>query len=102
MAKQPRGNRFVISAGLTTSGAPTYLRADGTWTSELQQALTVESPEERDRLLELARQQERIVSDPYAIPVEVVNGKIDPLTAREYIRANGPTVSYRRPDPVLR
>src|SRR5688572_20719748 len=98
MAKQPRGNRFVISAGLTTTGAPTYLRADGSWTPDLQQALTIESPEERDRLLALALQQERHVADPYAFAVDVVDGKIDPLTAREYIRAQGPTVPYRRPD----
>jgi hypothetical protein len=100
MAKQPRGNRFVVSAGLTKTGAPTYLRPDGSWSPDLQEAAAVESAEERDRLVALALQQEELIADPYAFAVDVTNGKIDPLTAREHIRANGPTVPYRRPDPA--
>ena len=34
----------------------------------------------------------------HAFAVEIVDGNIDPLSARERIRATGPTVPYRRPD----
>lgn len=98
MAKQPKGTHFVISAGLTSTGAPAYLRADGGWSTTLQEAYPAISEEERDRLLAEALRQEREVCDPYAFAVNLVQGKIDPLSAREKIRATGPTVPYRRPD----
>lgn len=99
MARQPRGTHFVISAGLTTTGAPTYLTQSGTWSPDLQDAAVIPSEEERDRLLAMALKQEREVADPYAFAVVLEGGKIDPLSQREYIRASGPTVPYRRPDP---
>jgi hypothetical protein len=102
MAKQPRGSHFIISAGFTSTGAPAYLKADGTWSEDLQDAVALKSPEERDERLAAALKQERVVCDPYAVAVEVAGDKIDPLTARENIRAQGPTVPYRRPDPPAR
>jgi hypothetical protein len=99
MARQPRGTHFVISAGLTTTGAPIYLTVDGSWSPDLQRALAIEGETERDRLLSVAAKQERAVTDPYAFAVAVEAGKIDPLSQREHIRATGPTVPYRRPDP---
>lgn len=100
MARQPRGTHFVISAGLTTTGAPTYLTEDGSWSPDLQKALPISGEQERDRLLSVAAEQERDIADPYAFAVVIEGGKIDPLTKREYIRATGPTVPYRRPDPA--
>jgi hypothetical protein len=99
MAKQPRGTHFVISAGLTSTGAPAYLTKDGTWIADLQRAFAIDGEAERDRLLSIAAKQEREVTDPYAFAVTVEGGKIDPLSKRELIRATGPTVPYRRPDP---
>ena len=92
------GTHFVISASLTDTGAPVYLTPEGTWSSDLQRAATVESEAERDRLVEQALTQERLVCDPYFFDVRVEGGVIDPLSAREYIRAAGPTVRIRRPD----
>jgi hypothetical protein len=99
MAKQPRGTHFVISAGRTSTGAPAYLAKDGSWTEQLQRALAIDGESERDRLLSVVARQEREVTDPYAFAVNVEGGKIDPLSKRELIRATGPTVPYRRPDP---
>ena len=45
--------------------------------------------------------EQREISDPYAIEVHADGGTIDPLTARQRIRANGPTVPLRRPDTGL-
>jgi hypothetical protein len=93
-----KGTHFVISAGRTDSGAPTYLCENGEWSPDLQQAFAMVDAAERDERLARALKQERLVSDPYFFEVAIENGVIDPLTARERIRANGPTTRIRRPD----
>lgn len=94
----PTGTHFVISASLIGSGAPTYRRKDGTWSPSLQDAHPAADEAERDAMLADSAREERLVCDPYAFAVRLVDGAIDPLTAREEIRAKGPTVAYRRPD----
>jgi len=99
MAKRS-GTHYVLSAQLLGTGAPAYLTAAGVWSTCLQDAHTVLTDEERDRLLAQAEQQQRIVCDPYVFDVRVEpGGTIDPLSARERIRALGPTTRVRRPDP---
>jgi hypothetical protein len=92
------GTHFVISASLTDTGAPAYLTANGSWSPDLQRAATPDTEEERDRLLAQALAEERVVCDPYFFDVRVEDKLIDPLSARERIRAAGPTVRIRRPD----
>src|SRR5690606_31796846 len=99
MAK-PKGTHFVISANFLDSGAPAYLGAGGAWTTDLQQAHPAADAAERDRLLAEAAKKEGVVCDAYAFDVRLDGGVIDPLTAREEIRAKGPSVAYRRPDPT--
>lgn len=92
------GTHFVISANFTDSGAPAYLAADGAWVRELQRAAPIETESERDALLNRALGQERLVCDPYFFDVRLEGGVIDPISTRERIRADGPTVRIRRPD----
>jgi hypothetical protein len=92
------GTHFVISANFTDSGAPAYLAADGKWVREFQRSATIETESERDALLNRALEQERLVCDPYFFDVRVEGGVIDPISTRERIRADGPTVRIRRPD----
>lgn len=94
----PKGTHFVVTANLLGSGAPTYRRKDGSWSTSLQDAHPAETEAERDQMLADAMREEAIVADPYFFPVRLEGGAIDPLTAREEIRAKGPTVPYRRPD----
>jgi hypothetical protein len=101
MAKRS-GTHYVISAQLLQDGAPTYLTAAGVWSPHLQDALTVLTDEDRDALLAQAGKQERIVCDPYFFDVRVEHNAIDPLSARERIRAFGPSTRVRRPDPDSR
>lgn len=101
MAKRS-GTHYVLSAQLLENGAPTYLTAAGAWSPHLQDALTVVTEEERDSRLAQAGKQERLVCDPYFFEVRVERGAIDPLSARERIRAFGPTTRVRRPDPDTR
>lgn len=92
------GTHFVISASFTESGAPAYLTPDGSWSRDLQAAAAVGTEAERDALLERALRNEREVCDAYFFDVSVDGGVIDPLSTRERIRAEGPSVRIRRPD----
>jgi uncharacterized protein DUF2849 len=92
------GTHFVISASFLGSGAPAYLAADGAWSRELQSAVLIDGEAERDERLARALQQERVVCDPYFFDVRLEGSVIDPLSARERIRAHGPTTRLRRPD----
>jgi hypothetical protein len=92
------GTHFVISANFTDSGAPAYLAANGEWVRQLQSALTIATEAERDQLLNRALEQERVVCDPYFFDVRLEGKTIDPISTRERIRAEGPTIRIRRPD----
>jgi hypothetical protein len=92
------GSHYVISGQLLATGAPAYLTAAGLWSTNLQDALAVSKEEERDALQAQAEQQQRTVCDPYFFEVRVERDAIDPLSARERIRAWGPTTRVRRPD----
>ncbi len=92
------GTHFVISASFTDTGAPAYLTPEGSWSPDLQRAVTPATEPERDALLEQALKYEREVCDAYFFDVRVEDKVIDPLSARERIRADGPTVRVRRPD----
>lgn len=92
------GTHFVISASFTGSGAPAYLNREGAWVRNLQSAAPIASEAERDTLLARALRQEREVCDAYFFDVRVENSVIDPLSTRERIRAEGPSVRIRRPD----
>jgi hypothetical protein len=99
MAKR-LGTHYVISAQALDTGASVYLTPERVWSTNLQQAALVLTDAERDELLALAAKQERLVCDPYFFDVRVADNTIDPLSARERIRALGPTTRGRRPDPA--
>ena len=92
------GTHFVISASFTDSGTPAYLGPDGTWSRHLQSATPIATEAERDALLERALRNEHEVCDAYFFDVRIEASVIDPLSTRERIRAEGPTVRIRRPD----
>lgn len=98
MAKS-KGTHYVVTASVTETGAPTYLKADGSWSPRIQDAAYTESEAQAAGLVEEANvHQQRHVSDPYSFMVLIENGKVDPMSARENIRAFGPSVRVRRPD----
>ena len=92
----PKGTHFVISGNFLKSGAPAYRRSDGAWTGRLQEARAASATERDDMLAEAVREED-VVADAYAFAVRLEGSAIDPLTARESIRANGPTVGMFRP-----
>ena len=96
----PKGTHFIVTANLLATGAPIYMRADRTWSTDLQEAHPAPNEAERDAMVAQAALEEATVADPYAFPARIDGTTVDPLTAREEIRAKGPTVAYRRPDPA--
>lgn len=96
-----KGTHFAVTANLTESGSPVYLTPTNSWSPRLADAWCVESEAEAEaRAVSAAEREQRLVADPYAIPVARSGETLDPITAREGIRAFGPSVPLRRPDPT--
>ena len=95
---KPKGTHHVISAAFTSDGAPAYFQRGGSWARSLNEATPIETERECVELLQQALSQEDIVCDPYSFMVNVAEGRIEALSAREQIRSLGPSVRVRRPD----
>jgi hypothetical protein len=95
----PAANRWVVTAKFTDDAANAWRRADGTWSRQLADAgLYSDEAAAKAQITVTVAKEQREISDPYVIEVHAADGTIDPLTARERIRANGPTIRIRRPD----
>jgi hypothetical protein len=88
----------VVTARFLADGSPAYLTAQGTWTRALQEARVLPVDDGEGEAAQRAKSEQRIVADPYTFKVELKDGVIDALSARERIRSTGPTVRLRRPD----
>ena len=97
MAKSD-ATHFVISAGSTETGAPLYLTESGAWSGKLVDARVIAGEAQTEHYLELSAKEEQLVTDPYVVAVALASGSPTAVTAREAIRANGPTTRVRRPD----
>lgn len=93
-----KGTHHVVTASFTDTGSPAYLTTSGGWSRDFQEATATESEEQALQLLTGALKQERLVSDPYTVMINRVDGRNEPLSQREAIRAEGPTTPLRRPD----
>jgi hypothetical protein len=98
----PTPNRWVVTAKFTDDGSNAWRRADGTWSPRLDEAgLVTDEATAKTQVASTVANEQRHISDPYVIEVYAEAGTINPLSARERIRANGPTVPIRRPDRWL-
>jgi hypothetical protein len=89
----PAPNAWVVTGKFTDDATNVYRRADGTWSRDLQQAGLVDSEAAaKAHAAHAVANEQRLITDPYVIEVHAADGKIDPLSARERIRATGPTV----------
>ncbi len=99
----PPSTHWIVTANFTDDGAVAWRRADGSWARKLAEAGLFDDEAAAVAVATTSREKEqRLVCDPSAIEVRVDGGVIDPLTARQRIRANGPTVPLRRPDGGIR
>lgn len=94
----PSTDAWVVTGNFTDDGAVSWRRADGTWARTLTEAGVVDEATATAQAAHAKAAEQREICDAYGIAVLVEAGVIDPLTARERIRANGPTVRLRRPD----
>ena len=88
----------VVTARRMADGAPVYLTKHGHWTRALQEAAILSPDEGTKEASERGQSDQAVVADPYTFKVEVRDGVIDPLTTRERIRSEGPSIRMRRPD----
>jgi len=97
------GNHWIVTGNFTESGAVAWRRADGTWSQRFVESGLLPDEQAAKRIADTANATEqREISDPYVIEVRADGSTLDPLSARERIRANGPTIPMRRPDSGLR
>jgi len=83
----------VVTANHLRDGDVVYLAEDGRWTPWLDQASVAETDAALERLLKLAEEAEgacKVIS-VYAMPVGQGAAPLKALSARERIRAKGPT-----------
>jgi hypothetical protein len=90
------GPRKAITGNRLDDGRVVFLDEDGGWAHDFAAALLVSDGPELDQATAYAQSQHdaRIVIEPYAIDVAVVDGRPTPARIRERIRAEGPTVIY--------
>jgi hypothetical protein len=98
----PTANAWVVTGKFTDDAANVWRREDGTWSRSLAEAgLYTDEAAAKAQVVSTVAKEQREITDPYVIEVHAAaNGTIDPLTARERIRATGPTIRVRRPDPT--
>lgn len=82
----------VVTANRLRDGIIVYFNRDSGWTADIH-AATVAAGEDADALVAVAEKdaQSNLVVGVYAIEI---TGDHQPLTARERIRAEGPSIRY--------
>jgi hypothetical protein len=88
--------RQVVTANRLRDGVPVYFVGKGLWSTAMAEALHV-APEAGENLLAAAQAGDppHPVVAPYLIDATLLQGRLEPTSLRERIRAYGPTVPYR-------
>jgi hypothetical protein len=82
---------FVVTANRTSDGRAVYLTADRRWSEALSEAHPAPDEDAQEAALTWARTQQYDVCDPYLLSVTESEGRLSAITARERIRATGPS-----------
>ena len=83
----------VVVSNRLTDGEVVFLAESGSWVESINASKVLETKEEAERMMEIARKSEAKpeVVDPYLIEVKLEDGAVVPVRYREVIRAAGPT-----------
>ena len=101
MAKNLSGDLSVASANRLADGAVVFLDDAGQWTLRLDRAAVAHGERPAEILLERARAEAFTVVDPFLVAVtEDDDGRIEPVSLREKIRASGLTFDAIAADSV--
>jgi hypothetical protein len=91
--------KWLVTANFTADAVVAYMRKDTSFAMRPEEAALFATKEEAEAARKIAQRMERLVSDPYLMEVAPTPEGLDLLSARERIRAKGPTTRVRRPDP---
>lgn len=101
MAKNLSGDLSVASANRLVDGVVVFLDDAGQWTPHLYRAALARDKRAGEILLERARAEAFGVVDPFLVAVvEDEEGRIEPVSLREKIRASGLTFDAIAADAV--
>jgi len=101
MAKNLTGDLSVASANRLADGVVVFLDDAGQWTTRLDRAAVSRDKRSAEILLERARAEAFSVIDPFLVAVtEDDDGRIEPVSLREKIRASGLTFDAIAADSV--
>lgn len=100
MAKNLSGELSVASANRLVDGVVVFLDDSGQWTTRLEHAAVARDQRAADILLERARAEAFGVIDPFLVAVTEEDGRIEPVSLREKIRASGLTFHAIAADAV--
>lgn len=89
---------YVITGSLTEEGCVAYLRADSSWATTIAEAHAFPTEAEADAKLAEVKKAESVITEPYVFEAERSGDAIKPTSAREILRAEGPSTRLRRPD----
>ena len=93
-----RTNCHVVTGNLTSDGSVVYLDANRAWVPTLSQARAFDEKDSAEAELSSVAAQESIITDPYIFPAVHSGNGVEPASAREILRAKGPSTRIRRPD----
>lgn len=88
----------MVIANRLADGLTVFRTADGAWVESIRQGAVVKTDDEARQLLEVAEADaaRNEVLGPYLIAITDDEGRRQPLSWREAIRASGPTVETGR------
>ena len=86
----------VVTASRLRDGRAVYLTAGGTWSEKIAGSLVSTSDDDNAAMMATAQDaaDTQYVIDPYLVDVTLDDALPRPVTIREQIRANGPTIAY--------
>ena len=90
---------YIVTGSLTDEGTVAYLSPQGVWATVLADAEAFSGRAQAEARLAEVKPREAIVTEPYTFEASLSGGQIIPLSAREKLRAEGPSTRIRRPDP---
>ncbi|MDU8926703.1 DUF2849 domain-containing protein [Alisedimentitalea sp. MJ-SS2] len=98
MSTQP--NFHVVTANALDTGDVVYLTGCDEWSPEILTAEFIDDTEHADFRLFVAQGQTRLVVDAHLAEVEITDNGPVPLTRREALRAQGPSVAAPQPHAI--
>jgi hypothetical protein len=101
MAKNLSGDLQIASANRLSDGLVVFLDDTGQWTPRIDRAALARDKRAAEILLQRAQTEASSVVEPYLVAMtEEEDGRLEPLSLREKIRASGLTFDAIAADAV--